>query len=283
MRVPGSSTTRVAAVRGDLDPRRHRCRWRERTRSRGETPQASARRQASTASALHAAVLRSELERHGSLPMVLAQDPDLAALLARPRRGRRRAPQSEVRDAGDRGPAPRQSTLSTRTDGRWRPATGSCRPVSSARTTASGPTISTPCATARRPSSPSGTVSGRPGLYLSRRVDSPIRPPARSHRGQGRVRHARGRMAGLRRADLCHRRGRRGADHDRARDGDSTPRAHCLRTCSDASQRRRRRARRFRLPCPSNPATARWSGFHPMCPPISTPSRPTEFPISAGS
>ena len=45
---------------------------------------ASAGRQAATASALHAAVLRSELERHRSLPMVLAQDPDLAALLSRP-------------------------------------------------------------------------------------------------------------------------------------------------------------------------------------------------------
>jgi len=45
---------------------------------------ASAGRQATTASALHAAVLRSELERHRSLPMVLAQDPDLAMLLARP-------------------------------------------------------------------------------------------------------------------------------------------------------------------------------------------------------
>ena len=44
----------------------------------------SAERQAATASALHAAVLRSELERHRSLPTVLAQDPDLAALLSRP-------------------------------------------------------------------------------------------------------------------------------------------------------------------------------------------------------
>ena len=45
---------------------------------------AEALRQAATATALHAAVLRSELERHRSLPMVLAQDPDLQALLARP-------------------------------------------------------------------------------------------------------------------------------------------------------------------------------------------------------
>ena len=45
---------------------------------------ASAGRQATTASALHAAVLRSELERHRSLPLVLAQDPDLKSLLDRP-------------------------------------------------------------------------------------------------------------------------------------------------------------------------------------------------------
>ncbi len=38
-------------------------------------------RQARAATALHAAVLRSELERHRSLPMVLAQDPDVQALL----------------------------------------------------------------------------------------------------------------------------------------------------------------------------------------------------------
>ncbi|MGV8955182.1 MAG: sensor histidine kinase [Cypionkella sp.] len=43
--------------------------------------QASATRQATVASALHAAVLRSELERHESLPLVLSQDPDLAQLL----------------------------------------------------------------------------------------------------------------------------------------------------------------------------------------------------------
>ena len=40
--------------------------------------------QSATATALHAAVLRSELERHRSLPLVLAQDPDLKSLLADP-------------------------------------------------------------------------------------------------------------------------------------------------------------------------------------------------------
>lgn len=40
----------------------------------------------STAAVLHAAVLRSELERHRSLPIILAQDPDLTGLLANPSR-----------------------------------------------------------------------------------------------------------------------------------------------------------------------------------------------------
>lgn len=41
-------------------------------------------RQASIAATLHASLLRSELERHRSLPTVLSQDPDLAAVLASP-------------------------------------------------------------------------------------------------------------------------------------------------------------------------------------------------------
>lgn len=45
---------------------------------------AAALRRAQTATALHAAVLRSELERHRSLPMVLAQDPDIRSLVATP-------------------------------------------------------------------------------------------------------------------------------------------------------------------------------------------------------
>jgi two-component system C4-dicarboxylate transport sensor histidine kinase DctB len=45
---------------------------------------AEALTQSATATALHAAVLRSELERHRSLPLVLAQDPDLKSLLSTP-------------------------------------------------------------------------------------------------------------------------------------------------------------------------------------------------------
>lgn len=41
-------------------------------------------RQAEASAALHAAVLRSELEKHRSLPVVLAQDPEVASLLLTP-------------------------------------------------------------------------------------------------------------------------------------------------------------------------------------------------------
>ena len=41
-------------------------------------------RQTEAAAALHAAVLRSELEKHRSLPLALASDPDIADLLSAP-------------------------------------------------------------------------------------------------------------------------------------------------------------------------------------------------------
>src|SRR5690606_17364986 len=41
-------------------------------------------RQADAAAALHAAVLRSELEKHRSLPIALAGDPDIVRLLSAP-------------------------------------------------------------------------------------------------------------------------------------------------------------------------------------------------------
>lgn len=132
--------------------------------------QASARRQAATASTLHAAVLRSELERHRSLPMVLAQDPDLAALLARPdaasvaRLNRKfeglaaevRAAAIYALDANGRTLAASNWRLPTSFVGsnyRFRPYYFEAMRNGQATFFALG------------------TVSGRPGLYLSRRVD----------------------------------------------------------------------------------------------------------------
>lgn len=137
---------------------------------------ASALRQAATAGALHAAVLRSELERHRSLPLVLAQDPDLLALLESPERGdidrlnrkfERLA--TEVRAAAiyvlnAEGVALaasnwREPTSFVGSDYRFRPYHYDAMREGQAAFFALG------------------TVSGRPGLYLSRRVDDAAGQP----------------------------------------------------------------------------------------------------------
>lgn len=136
----------------------------------GRDAEAQAQRQASVAAALHAAILRSELERHRSLPMVLARDPDLAAMLAAPtaadtdRVDRRfESLAGDVRAAAiyvlnDRGVAVAASnwrlpTSFVGSDYRFRPYFHEAMREGQAAFFALG------------------TVSGRPGLYLSRRVD----------------------------------------------------------------------------------------------------------------
>jgi two-component system C4-dicarboxylate transport sensor histidine kinase DctB len=138
--------------------------------------QGAAGRQATTASALHAAVLRSELERHRSLPMVLAQDPDLVALLSRP---------GEARAA--------------RLNGKFEALAREVRAAAIYALDADGLTVA--ASNWRLPTSfvgssyrfrpyyyeamrdgqatffALGTVSGRPGLYLARRVDDPTGRP----------------------------------------------------------------------------------------------------------
>ncbi|MBI2260558.1 MAG: sensor histidine kinase [Caulobacterales bacterium] len=133
--------------------------------------EAAVTRQASTAGALHAAVLRSELERHRSLPLVLAQDPDLIALLE--------------------GPDPEEvAGLNRKFEGLARES----RAAAIYALDANGVTLA--ASNWREPTSfvgsdyrfrpyhyeamregqavffALGTVSGRPGLYLSRRVDA---------------------------------------------------------------------------------------------------------------
>ncbi len=136
----------------------------------------SADHQAATASTLHAAVLRSELERHRSLPMVLAQNPDLAAVLTRPdatgaaRLSRKfeilardvRAAAIYALDAEGRTLAASNWRLPTSFVGssyRFRPYYYEAMRDGQATFFALG------------------TVSGRPGLYLSRRVDGPTGQP----------------------------------------------------------------------------------------------------------
>lgn len=131
---------------------------------------ASVVRQAATAGALHAAVLRSELERHRSLPLVLAQDPDLIALLQSPsdaevavlnhkfERLARDSRAAAVYALDTRGVALaasnwREPTSFVGSDYRFRPYHYEAMRDGQATFFALG------------------TVSGRPGLYLSRRVD----------------------------------------------------------------------------------------------------------------
>lgn len=138
--------------------------------------QATATRQAITASALHAAVLRSELERHKSLPRVLSQDPDLARLLAAPnaasadRLNRKfETLASDVRAA---------AIYALDTNGRTLAASNWRLPTSFV---GSDYQFRPYYYRAMRDGQASffalGTVSGRPGLYLSRRVDDAAGQP----------------------------------------------------------------------------------------------------------
>jgi two-component system, NtrC family, C4-dicarboxylate transport sensor histidine kinase DctB len=128
-------------------------------------------RQATASAALHAAVLRSELDKQRAVPVVLAEDPDVADLLARPetaavervdRKLERLATQTRaaviyVLDA-------RGLTLAS---SNWRTPTSfvgsryNFRPYyTNAMRDEAGEFYAL------------GTRSGRPGLYLSRRVDA---------------------------------------------------------------------------------------------------------------
>ena len=127
-------------------------------------------RQAEAAAALHAAVLRSELEKHRSLPVALAGDPDISALLAAPTtaQGERvdlklenlarqtRAAVIYIIDAGGR----------TRAASNWRLPTSFVGADYGFR-----PYFINAMRSGRAEFFALGTVSGRPGLYLARRVD----------------------------------------------------------------------------------------------------------------
>ena len=137
---------------------------------------ASAGRQATTASALHAAVLRSELERHRSLPMVLAQDPDLARLLNDPDGGsadrlnlKFETLAKEVRAA---------AIYALDADGRTLAASNWRLPTSFVGSSYRfRPYYYEAMRDGQATFFALGTVSGRPGLYLSRRVDDPAGRP----------------------------------------------------------------------------------------------------------
>jgi two-component system C4-dicarboxylate transport sensor histidine kinase DctB len=127
-------------------------------------------RQAQSAAALHAAVLRSELEKHRSLPLALSGDPDIASLLisradaADPVNAKleglarqTRAAVIYVIDAGGR----------TRAASNWRLPTSFVGADYGFR-----PYFINAMRSGQAEFFALGTVSGRPGLYLARRVDA---------------------------------------------------------------------------------------------------------------
>ncbi len=136
--------------------------------------QADLARQADAAAALHAAVLRSELEKHRSLPVVLAQDPEVVALLS-------------GSGAGDDVVSAKLETLSGQTraaaiyvldrNGVARAASNWREPTSFVGSDyAFRPYFRDAMRNGAAEFFALGTVSGRPGLYLARLIGTEQRP-----------------------------------------------------------------------------------------------------------
>ncbi|RYG09722.1 MAG: sensor histidine kinase, partial [Caulobacteraceae bacterium] len=139
--------------------------------------EASANRQAATTAALHGAVLRSELERQRAVPSVLAQDPDLLALLASPSPERAlrlnhkfEALAREVRAAALYVLTADGTTLAA---SNWREPTSFVGANYRFR-----PYYLEAMRDGQSAFFALGTVSGRPGLYLARRIDGADGRPA---------------------------------------------------------------------------------------------------------
>ena len=137
--------------------------------------QADLARQADAAAALHAAVLRSELEKHRSLPVVLSQDPEVVGLLTG----------SDARSA-DLVSA-KLETLAAQTraaaiyvldrNGVARAASNWREPTSFVGSDyAFRPYFRGAMQNGEAEFFALGTVSGRPGLYLARRIGPAARP-----------------------------------------------------------------------------------------------------------
>ena len=126
-------------------------------------------RQAEASAALHAAVLRSELEKHRSLPVVLAQDPEVINLLVAAEAGETAVVNQKLETLATQMRAAAIYVLDERGVARaasnWRLPTSfvgsdySFRPYFQNAMREGGAEFFA-----------LGTVSGRPGLYLSRRV-----------------------------------------------------------------------------------------------------------------
>lgn len=126
-------------------------------------------RQAQAGAVLHAAVLRSELEKHRSLPLVLAQDPEAIALLTTPGPVRTDLVDRKLERLAGQTRAAAIYLLDARGVARaasnWRLPTSFVGEDYSFR-----PYFTRAMQTGDAEFFALGTVSGRPGLYLARRI-----------------------------------------------------------------------------------------------------------------
>lgn len=132
--------------------------------------QAELARQAEAAAALHAAVLRSELEKHRSLPLAVAGDPDVTNLLTAPATPGVERVNRKLENLAAQTRAAVIYVIDaegmTRAASNWRLPTSFVGAAYGFR-----PYFTGAMRNGRAEFFALGTVSGRPGLYLSRRVD----------------------------------------------------------------------------------------------------------------
>lgn len=133
-------------------------------------------RQADANAALHAAVLRSELEKQRSVPVVLAEDPDVAALLADPGPAAADRVSAKLESLAIQMRAAAIYVLDDR--GLARAASNWREPTSFVGSNyAFRPYFTGSLSAGAAEFFALGTVSGRPGLYLARRIgpaDEPL-------------------------------------------------------------------------------------------------------------
>ena len=128
-------------------------------------------RQAEAAAVLHAAVLRSELEKHRSLPVALASDPDIAALLGAASDAGNGPVNAKLEDLAQQTRASAIYVIDA--GGRTRAASNWRLPTSFVGADyAFRPYFINAMRDGQAEFFALGTVSRRPGLYLARRVEA---------------------------------------------------------------------------------------------------------------